>query len=372
MSFGPSRPGTSPSSSAVVIDPPTAGKVPEPKVAPRVVAAVVGLLLAACGKKAPIEPPEFGDPGRASTSNSVLERRITEGLAYAEVDGERVEALRQRVLAGVGEETALAEYAAIQVGRGHANDVLNLLHRRALASPGDEGKGADALAFAVAHHQWQLCADMAKDYLEIRLSGPAFLMRALCLERAGDLDGGRENFEAAQKVRPLDAAVVREFIKLAIERGSPSPMPPARDSEIETLRPYFSKQEVLDRLFFVTLTGRLDLGLSVTTFAPGGFSEAEAQEVILSRSRSYRHCFNLSDALGRRSGQLIGSAQVEWTVGPFGQVSGVKVSESAWGRHPGAEALDRCLVAQVQRLRFPRTRFGAEQPLRHRFVFQPI
>lgn len=333
---------------------------------------VLSLILVACGKKAPLEPPEFADPGRAPTSNSALETRIVEGIRLSEAGEERLAVLREKINTFVGEETALAEFSAIQVGRGKANEVLNILHKRALRFPGDEGKAADALGFAAAHYQWQLCADMAKDYLEQRLSGPFFLMRALCLERAGDLDGGKDNFAAAQKVRPLDAAATRAFIQLAIERGSGDPLPPVRDSEIEGLVPFFSKLEVLDRLFFVTLTGRYDLGFEISTFATGGFTESEAEEIIDSRARSYRHCYHLGDAMAKRGGHLIGSAQVEWTVTAFGEVKDVKLSTSDWGRHPGGEYVNRCFVEQVQRLRFPRTRFGAPAPLRHRFVFQPV
>lgn len=332
---------------------------------------LTGLLIVGCAAKAPLAPPEFYDPGRAPTGDSILEQAITEGIRLEEAGPEEEARLRERVETGIVEEAELGTLVALLTGRGKAAEALQILHRRAIASPMDEGKTGDALGFAMGHYQWQTCADMAKQYLERQLNAAHFMIRALCLERAGNLPGSKENFVAADEVRPLDRAVNRKLIQAAVERGSPGPMPPADDRTYFDLVSDLKKLGPGDRVFAVHLLGRFDGDLQFGTIAIGGTSEGNIRQVVNSRARSYRYCYYMADAVAKVRGKLIGSAQVEWTIGPLGQVQDVKVAESDWGRHPGASAMNQCLVEQVGRLRFPRPRYGYPLPMRHRFVYQP-
>jgi hypothetical protein len=337
----------------------------------RLLAALL-VLLSGCTKNVPLAPPEFHDPGRAPTGDAVLEQRIADGLRIQALGPQEVQILRERVSSGIAEEADLSVLLAYLTGQGRAGEAVNLLHRRALNSPQDEGKTGDALGFAMGHYQWQTCADMARQYLERSLSAGHFMIRALCLERAGNLPASKENFAAAEDVRPMERATLRRIIQVAVERGSSGPMEPADDATFFEFLPYGKRLGPADRVFLAHLLGRFDQELSFGTLDIGGAREDEVQSVVDSRARSYRYCYYLADGVAKRRGKLIGSAQVEWKIGPLGEVLDVKVVQSDWARHPGSDAMDKCLVEQVQRLRFPRTRYGFPVPMRHRFVYQPV
>ncbi len=328
------------------------------------------LLLISCRPKMPPAPPEFEDPQRAPTGQSWLEEAILEAESLSRMTDEELEELRKRASADFATDRDLSTYVAVLTGRGRTADALTFLHERAWRAVDDQGKAADALAFAMGQLRWNVCADMAKEYLKLRHSSGAFLIRALCLERAGNHGAAVENVQAAAEVGQLEPDLVVQFVQLMEKRSSSGPLPPGDQRVYEDLMLRVVRREILDRLFVHELMGRWPEEL-LGSVEPGQLTWEDIRQVLDSRSRSYRHCYHLANFDSKKREQLSGRAIIEFQIGPLGEVLNPRPVLSEWGDHPKGSELNGCLIGQIERLRFPRPRYGLVQLARHEFSFRP-
>lgn len=345
------------------------GSQPRPRLAWLVVLACV-LALTSCSPKVPPAPPEFEDPQRSPTGQSRLEEAILETEQLDRMTDEEVVELGKRARAEFAVDKDLSAYVAVLSGRGRTADALQFLHERAWRAVDDQGKGADALGYAMGQLRWSVCAEMAKEYLKVRHSSGAFLIRGLCLERAGSHGAAVENIQAAAEVGDIEPDLVMQFVQLLEKRSSSGPLPPGDKGVYDELMLRMVRRNILDRLFVHELMGRRPEGL-LGSIEPGTLTYEDIRQVIDSRARSYRHCYHLANADSKKRKYIAGRSIIEFQIGPLGQVINPRPVLSEWNEHPKASELNGCLMGQLERLRFPRPRYGLNQLARHEFSFQP-
>lgn len=327
------------------------------------------LLSTSCRKKEPAAPPEFASDIRAMTGNAPLENRISEAMELEALSDEELAALKEKGLQ-VGQTAALSRWVRASLGRGTAQESVDVLLSRAWGSLSDDIRVADIVDVTMGRLEWGACAQVARSILERRASSDLFLVRALCLRRFGDAVGAQENLEAAHTTEPLTPEVKATVAALLDERASGDQLPPADEARYEVLARGLERRGPIARLFVQHLTERADPGWSTGTLIWDDVSATDLSSVIGSRARSYRHCHALADYNGERGApELKGSATVQWFVDGLGRVTEAQVSESDWNGHPQADWLNACLVDQVQHLRFPTPKYGRPLPARHRFSF---
>jgi hypothetical protein len=332
---------------------------------------VLGGVLSSCGNKAPVPPPEYEDPARAPTGINRLEERIVAAEALATMDDATLEQLRQRASIEMAADKDLSDYVAALAGRGKSADALQFLHGRAWKAVEDQGKAADALGFAMGQLRWTVCAQMARDYLEMRHSSGGFLIRGLCLERSGNHAASVENLRAATEVNPIDPENLDLILVLVERRGSSRALPPGDPDLYRKLQLAFVRRPILDRLFLHELMG-YEPDLPLGSLDPGGLSAEDVRDVTASRARSYRHCYHLAEAQAKSPRDAIrGRAAIEFEIDAVGRVRKPRPVLADWADHPLASELNGCLMGQLERLRFPRPRYGLPQLARHEFAFQP-
>ena len=328
------------------------------------------LVLVACRHKVPSAPPEFEDPQRAPTGQSRLEEAILEAERLDRMGDEELAELAARARAEFATEKDLSSYVAVLTGRGRAADALEFLHGRAWHAVDDQGKAADALGFAMGQLRWTVCADMAKEYLKLRHTSGAFLIRGLCLERAGSHAAAIDNIRAAAEVGMIEGPLVDQFIEQLERRSSSGPLPPGDERVYEELMLQVVRRDILDRLFVHELMGRWPDEL-LGSVRPGELTYEDVRQVVDSRSRSYRHCWHLSNADSKKSDLISGRTIIEFQIGPLGQVVNPRPVLTEWNGHSKGSELNGCLMGQLERLRFPMPRYGLNQLARHEFSFQP-
>ncbi len=331
-------------------------------------AACVCLLLplTSCKKKAPLPPPEFDSDTRALTGDAALENRITEAEDLERLTDEELAALKE--LGGqVGQSAALGKYIAALVGRGDVQGAIDALVERAWVDLGDEGKVADLLDLTMGQLRWSACGQITTSLVERRMDSVLFLLRGMCLRRAGDAANAVENIEAGLELDPLPREAADTIRRLVDQRAAGNQLPPAEESDFRVLKEALERKGPLHRLFVKHLTERADPGWTFGSLDWNGIAADEQRAVILSRSRSYRHCHELADYATKEP--LSGKSTIVWMIDGLGRVTDAKVTESAWGGHEQEEWLNACLLDQVGRLRFPIPVYGRLMPARHRFSF---
>jgi hypothetical protein len=330
---------------------------------------LLALLLAGCPPKAPLAPPQYGDPQRAPTGDTSVEYRVALGVELEELTDAQYATLREAGLGVAPEPALLQRYALAGVARGEIQEVADVLMKRALAASADEAKTADMLGLVMAHYRWDLCADLATRVLESTMSSGGFLLRALCLERDARPEEADLNITAAAKLMPFPADIEESIRSWLKKRNAAGEMPPSRRDDFENLLQAMSRRGNLDRLFVQQLMGHYEGSLEVGTFTAGGISETDIKLIIGSRSRSYRYCHELQQFEQRKAGALSGKARVRFQADSLGRVGNVEWIESEWGGHPGQAGLEACLADQLQRLRMPPPRFGRPRLIVHSFSF---
>ncbi len=329
------------------------------------------LLLSACGPKVPPPPAQFEDPNRALTGSQVLEDRVARGARLEQVTDEQFAIMKKEASNELANEQLMADWVATAIHRGELGDAINQLFERAYAAPGDQGKASDALGLAMGHLRWDACYQMATQMLQQRHTSGVFLVRALCLERLARSAEATDNVVAASELIELEPELIAELRALMTKRSSPGLMPPESEEDYQRLMSAVVRRGNTDRLFVQHLMGRFQVDIEVGTIDMGGVSQREIRQVILSRSQSYRHCYNLADVSVKGAGKLSGQGDVRFVVGALGQVKDVSWTNEKWGDHPATGQLRQCLQDQLLRLRFPQPRFGMEQLAVHHFSFQP-
>jgi len=318
-----------------------------------------------CSVRAPSAPPQFSDVQRAPTGSSGLEERIVEALVLETMTQDE---LRRELKEGVQPlgEASMGRFTAVTAARDEVGLVARRLHQRALESVEDEAKLVDALDFSMSHGHWSTCARQTLDYLELRYSAGAFLVRALCLARSGLPGQVKDNLDASHELLPWTPEVLDQVEVLIAQRSGDSQVEAADPSIVRQLVAETRRRGLLDRLFVQHLLGLLP-ERTLGTFEPGGVTDREIRDVLLSRSVSYRYCHE-KQSHGAHP-PLGGSTDVQFTVGGLGTIESLEITASRWDDHPRAEQVEACLLEQMRRLRFPRTRFGVSRDANHRFSF---
>ena len=264
---------------------------------------------------------------------------------------------------------ALSRYMVALLGRDAVSEAMNLLHERAIPNLNDDPKVSDALELAMGRLQWGACEQMVRSYLERRPTGGLFLIRALCLQRAGDPVAARENFEAALTVQPTYPPKGIELARrLLDERGTGAPLAALSDEPYFDLVRDFGDQGPFERLFIAHLAARRESGWTIGSVTWAPLDQAEQRTVVQSRARSYRHCQELAGgSKGRRA--ITGSVTIGFVIDGFGRVARAEAIDPSWKGHPQGDWLNACLVDQIQRLRFPPTPYGLPIPMQQRFSY---
>ncbi len=303
------------------------------------------------------------------TGSTNLEDRITAGLALERLTDEELEALKEAALLPGGEK-ALSRYVAALLGRDQLQAAVNVLQQLSWEDFKNEMKASDALDLLMGQLRWGTCAQAAATRLERRLERPTFLVRALCLQRAGDPEAALENLEAAHNLDPLEPSYKALIIAQFEERGGGHQLPPAPEEVFRAFQRATAQVGPLERLFVYHLTGRRDPAWLFGNLEWGGFGASELREVILSRSRSYRYCHAAAKFQGKpRKKKLTGSVTVVWHIDALGRVQEPTLVEPNWNGHEQGDWLNACLLDQIQYLRFPRPLYSLPMPARHRFSF---
>lgn len=279
--------------------------------------------------------------------------------------------LQDEALKPLASDRVLSDYMAVLLARAELKPALNLLHQRAVAALDDDHKLADALGLAMGQLRWGACEQMARDYLGRRTSSGAFLIFGLCSVRAGSVDDPKEIFEAASLLLPMKAELIDELVTWTIERSGSGQLPPATVELSGRLMEQLMQRGPLDRLFVQHLLGRFESTLPTGSLELGGITTTEIRKIVLSRSRSYRHCYDLGRKLRPKRPALSGAQEIEFFVGPLGQVQNIQPSGDGWNGHHAGDDVNACLTNQLQRLRFPMPRYGFPQRARHQFSFSP-
>jgi len=336
----------------------------------RVFAVAVGVCLlvplASCRKKAPLPPPEFDATTRALTGDANLENRITEAENLERLTDAELAELAE-LSEQVGQSEALSRYVAALVGKGDVQGAIDVLVARAWVSLDDETKLADLLDLTMGQLRWSACAQITTSLVERRKDSVLFLLRGLCLRRSGDAANGEENIEAGLEVDPLPKDAAAAIRRLVDERAAGNQLPPSDEAPYKAMKEALERKGPLHRLFVRHLTERADPGWTLGSLDWNGIEPHEQRAVILSRSRSYRHCHELADYASKED--LSGKTEIVWMIDGFGRVADAKVTESAWGGHEQEEWLNACFLDQIGRLRFPIPEYGRLMPARHRFSY---
>lgn len=332
---------------------------------------LVAVLLTGCVRKPPAPPAQFADPNRAPTGSQALEDRVIRAINLSRLTDDEFEVLRKSAGIELASEQVLADFAAAAAARGQLTVAINLFYQRALRAPGDEGMSADALGLAMGHLKWDACNQIAEGLLSERHTSGVFLVRALCLERMGLHEDSLLNFAAAAETLPIDKEVLVELMQLTEKRGSPALMPPEPEADYQRLMAAVSRNGATSRLMVQHLTGQFAVDVEVGSVDMGGLSQREIRQIILSRSQSYRHCYNLAATAEKRSPPLKGVGDVRFIVGALGGVGKIDWTRSEWNDHPAQDQLESCLAEQLRRLRFPQPRFARQELAVHRFQYQP-
>lgn len=333
--------------------------------------ALAAVLIGGCVRKPPPPPPQYEDPNRAPTGSQALEDRVIRAINLSKLSDEEFKILAQAASDELATEQVLQDFGAAAAARGQLNVAINVFFQRALRAVGDQGKSADALGLAMGHLKWDACNQIAEALLTKQHSSGVFLVRALCLERLGRTDESKLNFAAAAKTLPIDADLLAELMMLTEKRGSPGLLPPAPLEDYERLMQRVARHGACDRLMVQHLMGHYRVDIEVGSVDMGGVDQHEIRQILLSRSQSYRHCFQLADTAIKRAPRLNGIGDVRFIVGALGGVGDVTWTRSEWNEHPAQEQLETCLADQLRRLHFPQPRFARQELAVHRFSFQP-
>jgi len=329
-------------------------------------ALAAATLSLSCTKKAPLPPTEFDSPQRAMTGDPSLENRVSDGIVLELMTEEELVALKEEG-GKVGQSAALSRYVAARTGRGEVQESINTLMDRAWINLGDEVAVADLLDLTMGQLKWSACAQIATELAQRRRDSAIFLIRALCLRRSGDAVAAAENVAAAEaqtNISPDALATLRELLD---ERASGNQLPPADEDRYRVLRDEFGRSGPLYRLFVQHLTERSEPGWTTGSLDWFGLRPDEERGVVLSRSRSYRHCHALAQHASKAP--LGGSATIVWFIDGLGRVTNAQISESDWGGHEQGDWLNACLVDQINKLRFPVPKYGRYMPARHKVAY---
>ncbi len=338
---------------------------------PLAAVALAVVMIGGCTRKPPPPPPQFEDPNRAPTGSQALEDRVIRSINLSKLADEEYEILAQAAADELASSQVLADFAAASAARGQFPVAINLFFQRALGAVDDQGKSADVLGLAMGHLKWDACNQIAESLLSLRHSSGVFLVRALCLERMGRTEESRLNFVAAGKTLPIEPELLKELMTLTEKRGSPGLLPPEPRKEYDRLMTAVMRRGACDRLMVQHLMGHFHVDIEVGSVDMGGLNQREIRQIILSRSQSYRHCYNLAASAERRGPRLSGVGDVRFIVGALGGVGGVTWTRSEWNDHPAQAQLETCLADQLRRLTFPQPRFARQELAVHRFSFQP-
>ena len=332
---------------------------------------LASVMIIGCVRKPPPPPPQFADPNRAPTGSQALEDRVIRAINLSKLTDDEFKILAEAAALELASEQVLQDFAAASAARGQLTVAINLFFQRALRAVGDPGKSADALGLAMGHLKWDACNQIAEGLLNKRHSSGVFMVRALCLERLGRTEESKLNFAAAAKVLPIEPELLKQLMTLTEKRGSPGLLPPEPIEDYERLMQAVARRGACDRLMVQHLVGHFRVDVEVGSVDMGGVSQREIRQIILSRSQSYRHCYNLADAAIRKAPRLEGVGDVRFVVGALGGVSDVTWTRSEWDDHPAQEQLETCLAEQLRRLHYPQPRFARQELAVHRFSFQP-
>lgn len=327
---------------------------------------VLSSLPLSCKKEAPVSPTEFAAPQRAMTGDASLENRVSHAMELELLTDEELEDLKNEG-SKVGQTSTLSDYIAATTGRGDVQGSINMLMQRAWMNLGDEVKVADLLDLTMGQLKWSACAEITTRLVERRMDPALFLIRGLCMRRSGDAVAAMDNLEASFAKDPLPREVVETIKELIDERAGGNQQLPSDEQRYEILRDALGLRGPLHRLFVQHLTERTDPGWTTGTLDWYGILPNEQVRVILSRTRSYRHCHALAQYESGKS--LTGKATIVWYIDGLGRVTRAQIQESDWGGHEQAEWLNACLLDQVSRLRFPLPKYGRDMPARHRVSF---
>ena len=324
------------------------------------------LPLASCKKRPPTAPPEFDATQRAMTGDAALEGKISEAVRLEEIGDEELALLKEEGVK-IGRSDELSEYIAAMTGRGNAQESIDTLMELAWYDLGDEVKVADLLELTMGQLRWSACAQITTEMVERRMTPEIFLLRSLCLRRSGDAVNAMENLEAAVAQEAFDPDVIQVIRELLDERAGGNQLPPADAARYRILRDALGPKGPLYRLFVKHLTERTEPGWTTGTLDWFGITGDEQRSVILSRARSYRHCYSLAQYASKE--KLSGSSTVVFFIDGLGRVVNPAVQESEWGGHAQEEWLNSCFVDQIKKLRFPLMAYGRPMPARHRFSY---
>jgi hypothetical protein len=319
-----------------------------------------------CKKSAPVAPTEFDSPQRAMTGDASLENLVADAIALELMTDEELEELREESQQ-VGRTTALSKYIALTTGRGDLQTSINTLLDRAWVNLADEVLIADVLDLTMGQLKWSTCAEITTRLLERRMEPAVFLLRGLCLRRSGDAALAAENLEAAFAKDPLPREVANTIRELVDERAGGNQLLPSDEERYKILREGLGRKGPLHRLFVQHLTERSDPGWTTGTLDWFGIWPEDQTRVILSRTRSYRHCHALAQYESKKP--LTGNATIVFYIDGLGRVTNQQIAESDWGGHEQGEWLNACLLDQISKLRFPLPKYGRPMPARHKVSY---
>ncbi|MCO4768496.1 MAG: hypothetical protein KDA24_00590 [Deltaproteobacteria bacterium] len=328
--------------------------------------ACLAAFAVSCKKKAPAPPPEFDSPQRAMTGSTALENRISEAERLERLTEEDLVTLREEGLK-VGQTNLLSQYIAARTGRGELQESIDTLMEIAWFKLSNDVAVADLLDLTMGQLKWSACAQIATKLVERRTEPSIFLIRGLCLRRSGDAVNAMENVEASFAKEPLNREVEDMIRRLVDERAAGNQLLPADEMDYRLLRDELGSKGPIHRLFVRHLTERSDPGWTMGSLDWYGVDPQEQRTVILSRSRSYRHCHSLAQYASKA--ELSGSTTAVWMIDGLGRVVNPKVTESAWSGHEQEEWLNACFLDQLGKLRFPIPKYGRYMPARHKFSF---
>ena len=326
-------------------------------------------LLSACGPKVPPPPPEFDTASRAPTGDNRLEEQIIKLIRLEQINQDKLIDLQKAALEGRATDKQLSNYLSILIIRGELSAALNLLHHRAIAALGDDGKIADALGLAMGQRRWRACQQMASDYLKRRLNAGVFLVRGLCLSRSESAEAAEADYARAHELFPLTDGVLAQVRLFTARRATSGGTKPASEKSYGKLMAAMMQRGILDRLFVQHLLGRFESSLTIGSLDLGSLSLSEIRQVILSRSRSYRQCYAMARARRPYRPALSGGVTFEFFIDSAGRLSETLLSEDNWAGHHAAQFINDCLGEQLEALRFPLPRYAMGQRTQHRFSF---
>jgi Ca-activated chloride channel family protein len=118
----------------------------------------------------------------------------------------------------------------------------------------------------------------------------------------------------------------------------------------------------------ISLSGRGKSRASVRMAAPtavaGSLDKNVILRVIKAHQRQIRHCY---ERQLQRSPKLAGKLMLSFTIGPDGRVRAAKLKQDT----VGDDALGRCVVSRIKRMRFPKPAGGGTVEVAYPFIFRP-